>query len=133
MANRFFPKGAEKILKGAIRFDSDAIAVGLVPAAYSYDAAHEFLSSVGSLVGTAKTLGSPTVAGGVLDADDVAFGAIPPGSTVKALVMFKNTGNPSTSPLLCYFDEVTGFPFATNGAEVTTPWSDGPAKIFSLV
>lgn len=133
MANKFYPKGAEKVLSGAIKFDADTIAVGLVSNAYTFSVDHEFLSSLGSLVGTPQELVGKTIAGGVLDADDVQFGALAPGSTVKALAIFKDTGNPSTSPLLCYLDEVIGFPFATNGGEVAIPWSDGPAKILSLV
>lgn len=133
MTNKFYPKGAEKVLSGAIKFDADTIAVGLVSNAYTFSANHEFLSSLGSLVGTPQKLANKIIAGGVLDADDVQFGALVPGSTVKALAIFKDTGNPSTSPLLCYLDEVTGFPFATNGGEVAIPWSDGAAKILSLV
>lgn len=133
MANKFYPKGAEKVLSGAIKFDADTIAVGLVSNAYTFSVNHEFLSSLGSLVGTPRELENKIIAGGVFDADDAQFGALAPGSTVKALAIFKDTGNPSTSPLLCYLDEVTGFPFATNGGEVAIPWSDGPAKILSLV
>lgn len=133
MANKFYPKGAEKVLKGAIKFDADTIAVGLVPNAYTFSDTHEFLSSLGTLVGTPQVLGNTSVTGGVFDADDPVFGAIAPGSTIKALAIFKDTGNASTSPLLCYLDEVTGFPFPTNGGEVAIPWSDGPAKILSLV
>lgn len=133
MANKFYPKGAEKVLSGAIKFDTDTIAVGLVSNAYTFSANHEFLSSLGSLVGTPQELEGKTITDGVFDADDVGFGALAPGNTVKALVIFKDTGNPSTSPLICYLDEVTGFPFATNGGEVAIPWSDGPAKILSLV
>lgn len=133
MANKFYPKGAEKVLSGAIKFDADTIAVGLVPSTYTFSIDHEFRSSLGTLVGTPRVLAGKTVAGGVFDADDPVFGAIAPGSTIKALAIFKDTGNPSTSPLLCYLDEVTGFPFATNGGEVAIPWSDGAAKILSLV
>ena len=133
MANKFYPKGAEKVLSGAIKFDADTIAVGLVSNAYTFSVDHEFLSSLGTLVGTPQALTGKVVTGGVFDADDPVFGAIASGSTIKALAIFKDTGNPSTSPLLCYLDEVTGFPFATNGGEVAIPWSDGPAKILSLV
>ena len=133
MANRFYHKGAEKVLNGAINFSTDTIAVGLVSNAYTFSVNHEFLSSLGTLVGTPQVLEDKTIADGVFDADDAQFGALAPGSTVKALAIFKDTGNPSTSPLLCYLDEVTGFPFATNGGEVAIPWSDGPAKILSLV
>ncbi|RKR26830.1 hypothetical protein C8C93_2079 [Acidovorax sp. 93] len=133
MANTFYPKGAEKMLTAAINYSSDTIKVGIVSDAYTYSTAHEFLSDAGTLVGTAQTLGSKAITGGVFDAADPAFGAIAPGSTAKALIMWKDTGNPATSPLLAYLDQLTGFPFATNGGAVTVPWSNGAGKIFSLM
>lgn len=133
MANKFYPKGAQKLLSGAINFSADTIKAVLVPVAYAYSDGHEFLADIGSVVGAAVELVNKTIAGGVFDADDITFGALAGGSTVKAIVLFKDTGNASTSPLLCHLDGVTGFPFSTNGGEVATPWSDGPAKILSLV
>lgn len=133
MANKFYPKGAQKVLSGAINFNADTIKAALVPAAYAYSDAHEFLADLGTVVGIPVTLQNKTVAGGVFDADDISFGALAAGSTVKAIALFKDTGNAATSPLLAYYDVVTGFPFSTNGSEVSTPWSDGPAKILSLV
>lgn len=133
MANKMYPKGAEKLLGAQINFPADTIKAALVSSGYTFSAAHEFASDLGTLVGSPVTLDSKSIAGGVFDAADVAFGALAAGSTVKAVVLFKDSGNPSTSPLLCYFDEVTGFPFATNGAAVSVPWSDGSAKIISLV
>lgn len=133
MANKFYPKGAEKVLRAQINFETDTIKVGIVSSGYTFSASHEFLSAVGDLVGTPQVLAGKMVAGGVFDADDAAFGALAAGSTGAALVLFKDTGNASTSPLLCFLDEVTGFPFATNGGEVSIPWSNGAAKILSLV
>jgi hypothetical protein len=133
MANKFYPKGAQKVLSGAINFSADTIKAALVPAAYTYSDTHEFLSELGAVVGAAVELQNKTVAGGVFDADDISFGAVAAGSTVKAIVLFKDTGNAATSSLLAYYDVVTGFPFSTNGSEVSTPWSDGPAKILALV
>jgi hypothetical protein len=133
MANTFYPKGAEKMLTAAINYSSDTIKVGIVSDAYTYSTAHEFLSDAGTLVGTAQTLGTKSITGGVFDAADPAFGAIAPGSTAKAAILYKDTGNPATSPLLAYIDQLTGFPFATNGGAVTIPWSNGAGKIFSLM
>lgn len=133
MANKFFPKGAEKVLNAQINFATAAITVALVSSAYTYSDAHEFLSEAGTLVGTPVALVTKTTTGGVFDAADVAFGAIAAGSTAKALIIYLDSGNAGTSPLLCYLDEITGFPFATNGGEVTIPWSNGAAKILSLV
>ena len=134
MANRFYPLGAQKILSGAINFTADTIKAALVSDGYTFSAAHEFLSSISTnVVGTAQTLTNKTVDGGVLDADDTAFGAAAPGSTVRYLVLYKDTGNASTSPVLIYFDDVPGFPFLTNGADVTIRWPSGAGRILSLV
>ena len=133
MANTFYPKGAEKMLSGAINYNADTIKVAIVSGGYTYSAAHEFLSDAGTLVGAAQTLGNKTVTGGVFDAADADFGAIAPGSTAKAAILYKDTGNASTSPLVAYIDQLTGFPFATNGGGVSIPWSNGVGKIFSLI
>lgn len=133
MANKFYPKGAQKLLSGAINFSADTIKAVLVPVAYAYSDTHEFLSDLGAVVGAAVELQNKVVTGGVFDADDISFGAVAAGSTVKAIALFKDSGSAATSPLLAYYDVVTGFPFSTNGSEVSTPWSDGPAKILSLV
>jgi len=47
-------------------------------------------------------------------------------------VIWKDTGNPATSPLLLYIDTIGGFPLATNGGDITVAWNDGAYKIFSL-
>ncbi|WP_423454263.1 hypothetical protein [Ottowia sp. VDI28] len=129
MANKSYPKGMEKLLQGAIDCTSDTLKVTLVPTAYTFSTAHEFLSDLGTTVGTDQELAGVSVTGGVLDADDPDFDAIASGSTLKALVLYKDTGNASTSPLLLYIDTITGFPLATSGAGVSIPWDDGAKRI----
>lgn len=133
MANKFYPKGAEKIMRAAINFDSDTIKAVIVSNAYTFSDSHEFLTDLGTVVGTAQTLTSKSTAGGAFDAADLDFGAIAPGPVCKALVLYKDTGSAATSPLLEYADEVTGFPMTANGGGITVPISNGPYKIFSLV
>ena len=123
MANKFYPKGAEKIMRAAINFDSDTIKAVIVSDAYTFSTAHEFLSDLGTRVGTDQTLTNKSVTGGVLDADDLDFGTLAPGNTVKAIVIYKDTGNATTSPLLFYIDTALGLPFSTNGGIVTIPWT----------
>lgn len=133
MSNTLYPKGAQKMLTGSIAFLADTIKVVWVPSGYTYSTGHEFLSDLGSTVGTAQTLANKSVTGGVFDADDVDFGAIASGSTLKAAVLYKDTGVAGTSPLLAYLDEITGLPMATNGASIEIPWNNGAGKIISLV
>jgi len=129
MANTSYPKGAQKMLGASIDFADDTIKACLLPNTYTFSTAHEFVASLGARIGTDQTLASKSITGGVLDAADLDFGTLAPGSTVKALVIYKDTGNTSTSPVLFYFDTVAGFPFDTNGGALTVPWDNGVKKI----
>lgn len=132
MANTSYPKGMEKVLGGTISFSGDTFKVALLPSTYTYSTAHEFLADVGARIGTDQTLTGVSIVGGVLDANDPDFGALAPGDTIKAVVVYKSTGSDATSPLLLYYDIVTGLPMATNGGNVTIPWDAGPKKIARL-
>ncbi|MDH0852401.1 hypothetical protein N5D66_31090, partial [Delftia tsuruhatensis] len=105
----------------------------LLPSSYVYDAAHEFLPDVGAVIGTAQALAGKSVAGGVFDAFSVNFGALPTGSTIGSVVLYKDTGTPATSPLIARVTDVLGLPLATNGGGLVLGWSGGTARIFSLV
>lgn len=129
----YYPKGAEKVWSGAINMASDTIKAILVPSSYTYDANHDFLDDIASIIGSAVTLTSKSVTNGVFDAADADFGAIASGSTIGSVVLYKDTGTPSTSPLLMRFTDVVGLPLATNGAGILLQWSNGAAKIVSLV
>ena len=132
MANTSYPKGAQKLLGAAVNLLTDTIKAALVPSAYTFSTAHEFVSDLGARVGTDQALTNKTITGGVLDADNPDFGALAPGNTVKAFVIYKDTGNTSTSPLLFYFDTAVGLPFSTNGGGLVIPWDNGVKKIARL-
>ena len=134
MANAHYAKGKEKILSASINYPTDTIKVALVKNTYPQDIANdEFFTSISAyVVGTPQTLASKTVAAGVFDADDAVFLAVPAGSTLEGVVIYKDTGVAGTSPLLHYIDDITGFPLATNGGDITIAWSNGAYKIFSL-
>ena len=132
MANTLFPKGKQKILSAAINFPTDTIKAILVTDSYTYSTAHEFLSDLGTTIGTAQTLTNKSVTDGVFDADDITFATLAPGSNLKAVVLYKDTGVAGTSSLIDYIDTVTGLPMATNGGDVQIQWDNGAYKIFSL-
>mgnify|MGYP000320087894 FL=1 len=134
MANALYAKGKEKILSGSINLPSDTIKASLLSSSYTANlSTDEFWSTIsGNLLNTSQTLASKTVTAGVFDAADVTFTAVTSGSTVKAVVIWKDTGTPSTSPLLVYIDTITGFPLATNGGDITITWDNGSYRIFSL-
>ena len=120
MANRLYPKGAEKILSGSVNLTSDTIKVALLSDAYIYSASHEFLSDVSaSALNTAQTLASKSVTSGVFDAADVVYSAVASGANARYLAIYKDTGVAGTSSLLHFVDTVTGLPMATNGGDIT--------------
>ena len=135
MSNGAYTKGMSRILKGQINFESDTFKAALVSSGYAVSlGVHEFLSDLGAnTIGTNQTLANKVVANGTFDADDPVWASIAPGSTAKALVIYKDTGVAGTSPLLFYLDEVTSFPLNTNGGSIEPQFDNGPLKIYSLV
>lgn len=133
MANKLYPKGAEKIL-GSVNLSTDTIKAALLSDAYTYSAAHEFLSDVSATVlDTAETLASKSITGGVFDAADVVFALVAPGANAKFVALYVDTGVSGTSSLIMLIDTATGIPMATNGGDITVQWDNGANKIFSLV
>jgi hypothetical protein len=134
MANALYTKGKEKMLSGAIDFTTATIKAALLNSSYTPNlATDEFLTTVTTYVlNTSQTLTSKTVTGGALDAADVTWTAVTAGATAKYVALYKDTGSAATSPLLALIDTITGFPLATNGADITVQWDNGTYKIFSL-
>lgn len=133
MANAIYPKYKEAILQSAANtnLSSGTVKVALVDTGtYTYSSAHQFLSSLTGVVGTAQTLGTKTLTNGTFDAADVTFTAVT-GATVEALVIYVDTGVAGTSPLVAYIDAgQTGLPVTPNGGNITVTFD--AAGIFTL-
>ncbi len=94
---------------------------------------HRFYSDIGIyVIGTPQLLTSKTSTAGVAGAGNVLFDSVPSDETVKYIVIYKETGNPSENPLIGIIESGVGLPFDTNGGDVSITWSSGPSKIFKL-
>jgi hypothetical protein len=125
VANAWYPKHKEALLQASANSAlTGTLRVALVDTGtYTYSAAHEFLSSLSGVVGTAQVIGSKTYVNGVLDGADVTFTAVT-GATVEALVLYIDTGVAGTSRLVAYIDTgVTGLPVTPNGGDITVTWN----------
>lgn len=135
MANALYDHGREAFLKGEISWSSDNIKVVLVDTAdYTVDInAHQYLSSVASegRVATSGNLSGKTTTAGVADAGDVTFSAVT-GDPCEALVIYKDTGDAATSPLIAYIDTATGLPVTPNGGDISIVFDSGSNKVFRL-
>lgn len=134
MANALYNKGKEKLLSAGINMLTDTIKAALVKSAYSVNlATHEFLSDLGAnVLSTNQTLAGRSVTDGVFDASAMTWPSVTAGDTAAFVVLFKDTGNPATSPLIYYIDTITNFPTVTNGSDVTVNDNGGANKFFAL-
>lgn len=126
MANAVYPLYKQALLDADADVDIDdgTLKVALVDTGvYTYSAAHQFLSDLSGVVGTAQTIANTTVLNGLLDGDNVTFTAVS-GNTVEALVLYIDTGNAATSRLVAYIDSgYTGLPVTPNGGDITVTWN----------
>ena len=134
MSNVLYDKGREGFLDGTIDWDSGDIRVCLVASAYTFSAAHQFMSDIGANDnGRSAALGSKTVTSGVADAADTTLTA--PGAVAcEALVIFQHTGVDATARLIAYIDTPSaGLPFTPSASQVVNiTWDSGANKIFKL-
>lgn len=141
MANAIYNKAKYKWMApgtlGTSQGDSidmldDTIKIALIDTGtYTFSQTHEYWSSAsGSIVGTAVTLASKTVTDNVFDAADVTFTSVS-GVSVEALIIYKDTGTGSTSPLIAYIDvAASGLPVTPNGNNIDVQFN--ASGIFAL-
>jgi hypothetical protein len=133
MASALYPLGKQALMSAGINLSTDTIKAALInTSSYTYSASHQYWSSASAgLVGTAVQLTSVTLnspSPGVLDAADTTFTAVT-GSAVSAVILYKDTGTASTSPLLAYIDGISIIP---NGGDIVIQWDSGTSRIFAL-
>ena len=121
MANTLFDFGRQRFLEAQINWMTDTIKVILVDTgAYTPNvAAHQYLSDISASARIAGpvTLTSKATTGGAADAADCTFTSVT-GSSIEAIVIYKDTGSEATSPLIAYIDTATGLPITPNGGDI---------------
>ena len=136
MSNGLYSKGREKFLCGQIDWLNDDIKAVLVDAAdYTVNLnIHEFLSDIPLVGRTAisDSLTDKTTTNGWAGTSKIVF-QNPVGDVSEALVIFKDTGDATTSPLIGYFDSnIQNLPIFLNGAKVTVLFDAGVDGIFQI-
>lgn len=132
MPNAIYPKYKEALLQHAANSSlTGTVKVALVDTGvYTYSAAHEFLTSLTGVVGTAQIVGSKTFTDGVFDGADVTYTAVT-GNSAEALVFYIDTGTAATSRLVAFIDTgFSGLPVTPNGGDITLSFN--ASGIFAL-
>jgi hypothetical protein len=128
MSNVVYPGALEAFLSAQINLTTHTIKAALVTSTYVYSSAHDFYNDVSGVVGTDQTLGTKTVTSGQFGAANSTWTAVAAGSTVRGIVIYRDTGVASTSRLLAFIDtRADGAPLsiATDGGNITITWAGG--------
>lgn len=134
-----FSKGFQKILNGTVDINADTLKVALVKTSYVFDKDTEFFDTGDNDVNdpsnneiVATDYAQQTITGLLsfftsstgngytgMVTPDVSFGAIGGAANdiIAGAIIFKDTGDPATSPVLFYFPAVTNV--LTSGLPVT--------------
>ena len=128
MSNAFFSKGREAFARGDVDWVDDTIKAVLVDAAdvTINTSTMDFLNDIllAARVATA-TLAGKSATDGVLKAGNTLFTAVT-GDQLEGLVIYKDTGVESTSPLLIFFDTTAAsapISLIPNGGDITAVWN----------
>ena len=133
--NSAYGLGFQRILEGSIAWLTDTIKVQFLDSTHYTPAlsTDQFLSDIpgAALVGSPQALASKTTTLGVANAANTTMPALV-GSTVKYILIYKDTGVAATSPLICLLDTAAGLPFTPTGGDVVIQWDAGSFKIFQV-
>lgn len=136
MANTLFDFARQRFLEGQFNWLTDTIKVYLVNSnAYTVQTAvHQYLSDIptSARIAGPVTLTAKSTAGGAADAADCTFTSVGGSNAIHAIVIYRDTGTESTSPLIAYIDTATGLPITPNGGDIIVTWDNGVNKIFKV-
>jgi len=142
MSNQLYGKARQAMLGSELGYTvnwfTDEIRVMLVNTSqYTVNInVDQYLSDVPALAQVTPVAGCPVLSNkatalGVANASGATWASVS-GATCGAMIIFKNTGVQSTSPLIAYIDTATGLPVAPNGGPIAVQWDTGTNKIFKL-
>lgn len=130
----FYKNGRTAVVDGSLIWRTDNIKAVLLNLDFytPNQATDQYLSSipVSARVSTSANLVGKTNNGGVINATGTKFPGTAAGTSCAAIALYKDTGSPTTSPLLAYIDDaLSGLPVVTDGADINVTWNTGADKI----
>lgn len=128
MASQLYPKGAAHILGLSTKADLVADNIKILFYSSSFSSSHEFVSDLtgGSIIARSGNLAGKTVTSGVFDANDITITAVS-GSAFTHVILYKDSGVDSSSPLIAIFDVAS---FTPTGGDVNVVFN--ASGLFSI-
>jgi len=128
MASQLYPKGAAHILGAATKVDLVADNIKVLFYSSTFNSAHEFVSDLtgASIIARSGNLAGKTVTSGVFDANDITITSVS-GSAFTHVILYKDSGVDSSSPLVAIFDVAS---FTPSGGDVNVVFN--ASGLFSI-
>ena len=128
MASQLYPQGAAHLIGKSTKADLIADNVNVLFYAGSYNSAHEFVSDLAgaSIIARSGNLAGKTSTNGVFDANDITVTAVS-GSAFTHVILYKDTGTDSSSPLIAIFDVAS---FTPTGGDINVVFN--ASGLFSI-
>jgi hypothetical protein len=119
--SQLYPKARQRFGKAQLNWEAHDFRVVFMAATYNPDFTDEFISEVSPLsrIATSSLLTNLTITDGIARADPIEFGLIADSRQISQAILYRDTGDESTSPVVFYFGEedLVGEPFVPVGLE----------------
>ncbi len=132
--SQLYDKAREQFAGTELVWLTNTFRAQLLSDGYVFNAQHQYLSdlSAGFLLAASEPLLNKSRTDGYCRADPVNFPALVTASPVAQYLVYKDTGDPATSLLVCWSKSVQGFPFQPTGLDYTLLWGSGSNVVFRL-
>lgn len=121
MSSQLYPNARELFLTGQLSWLGGTIKALLLPESYNFDPTDVNLEDIfaGVRVAVSAAITGRTADNGVANCDPIEFGLLVDSRLVSKLILFKDTGNETTSTLIAFIDstELFGTPLDLVGFE----------------
>jgi len=138
MADLVYDLARQSFMNGGFDLTTDTVKIMLVRTGAGHyvvnGATDQFVTAIasGDRIAISAQLTSVSTTAGVFDAANTLWAAVAAGAACGAFVVFKDTGTPSTSPLIAYVDSYSGLPVTPNGSDINVSFPTDPNKILKL-
>lgn len=119
--SQLYPLARQLFATGALDWATANIKVCILAAAYTPDFTQQYITGIpsGYIITTSDNIAGKTGAAGYLDGDTTSLGVVDSPALAGYLLLYQDTGTPSTSPLVLFLDtpDIPGMPQVLDGFE----------------
>ena len=132
MPNAGYDSARRAFLAGELDWDADDFTIAVYDSDLTFDAADDVLDDITALpLDTAMLTGKAVSSTGLASNDATEF-TVQIGDTSRAYLLYRDTGTPSTSTLIYFWDtnnDLSAINRAGDGNPYSVPWSQGTIQL----